>query len=112
MTAILAKPPRFVQTILSTMAAKWSTTTAVILSGAQHANVVGARGEAIRELRKAGFSTTQIGRYLGGLHHTTVLYHCGVQSGVKSPRVKTPYNRPPGIRWDDLPADESGIWAI
>jgi hypothetical protein len=47
----------------------------MILAGYQNRNITAARWAIIRALRDdpRGFSLPVIGRFLGGLHHTTVL---------------------------------------
>ncbi len=75
--------PPFVCNLLSRVAAANSTTPAQILSGSQQRNICAARWQVIRELRAdpRGFSTPCIGRWLGGLHHSTVLNALKVQAG-------------------------------
>lgn len=46
----------------------------VLRSRQRHPALTAARALAVRELRAAGYSLPQIGRILGGRHHTTILY--------------------------------------
>jgi chromosomal replication initiation ATPase DnaA len=61
------------------------------------ARIVAARAEVMRRLRERGFSLPQIGRWLGGMHHTSVFHHVG-KLRSNEPDVFTP--------------DLSGEWAI
>lgn len=46
-----------------------------LLRGRQrHPALTAARALAVRDLRAAGYSFSQIGRILGGRHHTTVMW--------------------------------------
>ena len=74
-------------------------TPQMVMKGPQHAAVVRARRQAISALRVLGYSTPLIGRMLGGLHHTTVLYH--LQKAPDLPREPFDAGAP----------DESGVWA-
>jgi chromosomal replication initiation ATPase DnaA len=69
----------------------------MVLKGSNEPVCVRARHQAIWELRRLGYSTPLIGRLLGGLHHSTVLYHL---------RQELPL--PPPVCYDA--PDESGLW--
>src|SRR5215510_11253279 len=73
-TGYIPAVPIVAAQLLGLFSQKFNTLPEEILSGSQHPNVVEARGHVIRGLRKKGFSSTQIGKFLGGLHHSTVLY--------------------------------------
>ena len=46
-----------------------------LTSGPKTRSTVKVRREAMRELRGMGYSLTQIGKWVGGRHHTSVLFH-------------------------------------
>jgi hypothetical protein len=69
--------PAFVCELIRHAAADHLTTPAMLLSKSRQRNVVEARWQVIRGIAadQRKFSLSEIGRWLGGMHHTTVL-HC------------------------------------
>lgn len=72
--------------------------------------LVEARSRIIIRLHELKYSSTRIGRVLGGMHHTAVLYHLG-RSISGEVRPKNGKRKAPEI-YDLTAPDESGIWAI
>jgi chromosomal replication initiation ATPase DnaA len=105
-------PPR-VEAVLS-LAAQWYNLSVKALRNINlHTDeVVAARRMAARELREMGFSFPQIGRYLGGLHHTSVMNLCTAKKqgkkryGGRSVTTSTP------VDCGNTSPDLSGEWAI
>lgn len=59
------------------VAAKWGLTLEVLKGQSRRRSVAWARQEAMYEMYATGlFSSPQIGRFLGGRDHTTVLHGC------------------------------------
>lgn len=68
-------PPATVRAIIRAAGYKFAVPPCYIRDGRQRSNhAVAARRQIARDLSALGYSTTQIGRWLGGLHHTSVLY--------------------------------------
>jgi chromosomal replication initiation ATPase DnaA len=61
------------QDLIEQAAETWYTTPAEILSSSRTANLVAARRQIARELRKQGWSYPMIGRALHR-HHTNIMY--------------------------------------
>ena len=71
----LLRPPESVHAIIRAAGYKFSISPAYIRDGRQRSSrAVAARRQIARDLNALGYSTTQIGRWLGGLHHTSVIY--------------------------------------
>lgn len=75
----------------------------LVVAKSQERQPVAARRYAAVRLRTLGFSTPQIGRWLGNRHHTTVR---NLLIGFKMPETV------PELLYDSNTPDESGIWAI
>lgn len=67
--------PSRVEDVLRICAADHQTTPWELANGPSTKRNVAARAQAMQILRRMGFSLPEIGRYMGGKHHTTVLYH-------------------------------------
>ena len=93
----IRRPPR-AEAVLKGVAVEFQLPIAEIVAGRQFKKNVAARREACRRLRAIGYSLGQIGTYMGGLHHTTILHH--VRDVVVE--LETPAPIP----------DLSGEWAI
>ncbi len=95
------KPPR-VANIIAAAAGRCNTTPRMVLSGSREAPVMRAKRMVIRDLRDLGLSLATIGRYLGGMHHTSILHHLREESRRQA--VSGDY--------DPEAPDFSGEWAI
>ncbi len=93
------KRPECVRRVIREVAQSHQMTPATLLSRCPEPVYVSARRDAARRLKTLGFSTSQIGKWLGGLHCTTVLAY------LKAPD-------PVITRYDTNEPDESGVWAI
>lgn len=94
--------PAMVQGLVFAASAKFSISPMLIRDPSQRtASITAARREIIHKLNGMGFSLNQIGRWLGGMDHTSVAY-------LLKTRRK--------VRLDDLGPcpfpDLSGEWAI
>lgn len=96
--------PQLVSDMIAIAAAAESIHPTAVLSRSHEPPCVRARRDVICQLRRRGYSLTRIGRLLGGLHHSSVLYNLK-QAEQKPPKPTVPTWNP------DVP-DESGIWAI
>lgn len=67
-------PPRQSRLIIETTAEKHGLTVDEIMARSRKNNIVAARHEAFYLLRQAGYSCPQIGRFFGGMDHTTALH--------------------------------------
>lgn len=106
--------PRAISKLIQEVATRRELMPSEILSDSQEPPFVMARREIMIELRKRGYSLTRIGKALGGLHHSTVLYNLQQPltpaQAVVEPVV--PQRVPQAATYTfDVP-DESGIWAI
>lgn len=91
--------PRHVTEILQRHALAHRIAFDQLLGPSREAPFVAARRDAMLELRARGYSLPQIGRWIGGMHHTTVMYHVG--------------KMPPKPVDTAIPVpDYSGEWAI
>ncbi len=66
---------------------------------------VSARWHVASELRRRGYSLPEIGRMMGGYHHTTIMNLLCARRYRHEPR-------PPLGAWDRDAPDLSGEWAI
>lgn len=99
--ASAAYRPPIVNTILKSAADAHGLPISALLIRCQEPLNVAARRQAMREMFKLGYSLPRIGKYLGGMHHTSVLYH--VLALV----------RPAPQEWETRElADDSGWWSI
>lgn len=101
--------PVLVRELLSLAAERYRTTPPMILSGSKERNICEARWHVIWELRIQGFSTPRIGKWLGGMHHTTILHALEVQAKKIGPYGSMKPLRPLAPYDPDQP-DESGVW--
>lgn len=67
-------PPRQSRVIIETVAEKHGMSVDEIMSRSRKDRIVAARHEAFYLLREAGYSYPQIGRFFGGMDHTTALH--------------------------------------
>jgi chromosomal replication initiation ATPase DnaA len=93
--------PRIVNQLIQTAACRHGILPREVLEHSRESARVHARRDVMQALRERGYSLNQIGRTLGGLHHSTVLHHL---QGIPISVPALPFN-------PDQP-DESGIWAI
>jgi chromosomal replication initiation ATPase DnaA len=76
-----------------------------VLSHGNAPRKVAARAHIAGELRKQGRSLPEIGRLMGGYHHTTIL-------NLLRPKLSRPPIHPADQPWDRDAPDLSGEWAI
>jgi Bacterial dnaA protein helix-turn-helix len=101
-------PPRVAQA-LKRAAQKYETTPQMICSRNRTPHLVEARRFVACELRAAGYSLPRIGRYLGDLHHSTILVLLrGGRVAYDADRVRRRAPRQDKA-WEP---DYSGEWAI
>jgi len=67
-------PPRQSRVIIETVAEKHGMSVEEIMARSRKDRIVAARHEAFYLLREAGYSFPQIGRFFGGMDHTTALH--------------------------------------
>lgn len=67
-------PPRQSRVIIETVAEKHGMSVDDIMARSRKDRIVAARHEAFYLLREAGYSFPQIGRFFGGMDHTTALH--------------------------------------
>ena len=104
-------PPRSVVLMIRAAALRHCVPARFIRDGRQRSySAVAARRELAREFRAKGYSTTVIGRYLGGLHHSSVLYMLRDHPDRKQRGSTLPGAGTPGQHETDM--DLSGEWAI
>jgi chromosomal replication initiation ATPase DnaA len=104
--------PSRVRDLILRAAAEHHTRPSDILSGSQQRNITAARWQIIRALRADpyGFSLQQIGRFLGGLHHTTVLN--ALRRSGQQPYASTATAPPPPFDYDNPQLPACDEWAI
>jgi chromosomal replication initiation ATPase DnaA len=73
--------------VISVVSKETGVSVSSILSDRKWHSIVVARKLAARRLRSMGFSYPEIGRALGGLHHTSAMYLCGRLDEYRSARV-------------------------
>lgn len=100
-----ARPPEVCNAI-RTAAEVYSLSPRVVLFGTSWA-AAHARRQVIHKLRSQGMSVTRIGRYLGGIHHTTVTHHLSIPP---DPPPVVPVFVPKS--WLRTLEEDSGHWAI
>jgi chromosomal replication initiation ATPase DnaA len=76
------KAPVRVQEVIRSAARQCNVSTAAVTSTTRLSNAVAARVAAATELHAMGISTTLIGRYLGGRHHSSVLHYLSKSAAV------------------------------
>ena len=69
--------PRIISTLIEDVFRRHNVNPYYIDHRSNHAPVVAARRDAMIALRNRGYSLSQIGMWMGGMHHTTVQYHVG-----------------------------------
>lgn len=79
----LEHSPFWIQNLLKECAARHGITLVELQRGRQTSRNVEARRDAMIQLRALGLSLSKIGRFFGGMHHTTVLHHVGSQTQQK-----------------------------
>jgi chromosomal replication initiation ATPase DnaA len=100
-------PPAEVRRIIQAASIRFTIPARFIRDGTQrHGPAVAARRQIARELHSLGYSTTLIGRWLGGLNHSSVLYMLRNITGVKRRGAL-----PGDLKSAPFP-DLSGEWAI
>jgi len=93
---IPSAPPRVVA-VIKQACADQNCVLADLLARGQQAQLCAARRQAAKALRAMGFSLPTIGRFLGGLHHSTV--HAMLQ---KQPPITPHLSDGDGIGvWDE-----------
>jgi chromosomal replication initiation ATPase DnaA len=60
--------------VLDSVTSRTGVPAALLRSRQRHPALTAARALAVRELRAAGYSYPEIGRILGGRHHTTAIW--------------------------------------
>lgn len=101
--------PHFVQNLIAECCAKHNIIPGM-LKDSHEARAMDAKRMAVKRLADLGYSSVTIGKFLGGVHHTSVLHllgKTGRSKGLKKPRGVYPKTREP-IPCPDL----SGEWAI
>jgi chromosomal replication initiation ATPase DnaA len=87
------------EAVLLEISTQWGVPVVEIIHGGQQRNTVAARRAACLRFRALGYSLKQIGKILGGMHYTSILYHVGPKPAAVPP-VPAPC------------PDLSGEWAI
>ena len=94
--------PRFAHDAICKAAERHQVTPRMILSGSHERRVVEARRDAIIDLRYRGkYTLSEIGKMVGGIHHSSVKYHLDLVAPYIPQKPFDP----------DIP-DLSGEWAI
>lgn len=104
--------PASVRKIIERAAAECGITARMLMEPSQEAARVRARVRAMWQMRCLGFSLPMIGRFLGGMHHTTVQHHLK-KLMLYGLDAKPPVRMNPAavlVEVDSNAPDESGIW--
>lgn len=70
--------------LMGDIAAKYNLSVREIKGNSRHRHLLVARREIAETLRDSGWSTTRIGKLIGGRHHTTVINWLHSPSGRKT----------------------------
>ena len=105
-TPIKLLPPK-VRRVCDIAAADFGVTIQAILSGTKVGETSKARRQTIQTLKRQGYSTPQIGRWLG-LHHTSILAAAKLPAAKPGVVSRHPTAEPVDVPYPDL----SGEWAI
>lgn len=99
-------PPRVLR-IIAQAAIDWGVAISHVQNTSFHdPRVVMARRQAVKEIHELGFSSAMVGRFLGGMHHTSVLY--ALKQTARPKRLPKIFPKPASSPEEF----ESGEWAI
>jgi hypothetical protein len=103
--------PASVENMITKAAGDWGVQVRHVRDTSEHdPRAVMARRQAVKAIHALGFSTTMTGRFLGGMHHTSVMYALKQATPKRLPEKfkQKPVRNTTLNHFPDL----SGEWAI